>query len=274
MKTEVRDSEKFILDVPQIKASSPFIILGLVLIFANMATAAIYAHYGFGSKVNYNDFDAGNPLHNICFDLGFRDIGKESDVYDEKDPVYLDMAVDTDDEKLYVGLNDIRITPFANFLPGSKVKRTDEDIDAPLLYLINWSFAFSEMDGNKIYDLRDPLYLHNRTRGNTIVPGDVRLTSFGNFIAGTKVMNSDWDVGISVFDLGGIATNHIAAIRFYNANGNYLGNEPKYDGPDAAYLDISFFDRYTMDPFFNPGQNESQIESMGLVDTNDLRLTI
>ncbi|MCX6678575.1 MAG: hypothetical protein NTU95_11630 [Methanothrix sp.] len=277
MKKKVTDLKRSILDVPLIRASCPFMMLSLALIFANMAMAATNAPYVFSSKVNFNDFDAGNPLYNICFNLGFRDIGKERNIYDEKDPVYLDMAVNAEDENIYVGINDIRLTPFANFLPGSKVRRIDADINAPLLYLINWSFVCSELDGNEIYDLRDPLYLHNRTLGNEIVPGDIRLTSFRDFIAGTKVMNSDWDAGISVFDLDGLPTNdmnHIAAIRFYNANGNYLEGKPVYDSPDAVYLDISFFDRYTMDLSFIPDVNESYIESMGMVDANDLRLSI
>jgi hypothetical protein len=250
-----------VIDIDLIRDILPFTTLGLLLILSNPAIASTYESYGFGSKVNLNDWDAGYPLDISCFDFGFRDIGKEKGTFDENDPVYLDMNADS-----RVSINDIRITSFALFPPGSKVTLVDADIDAPLSSLLNWSIVSADKTENEIYDLQDPLYLHDSSLGNEIVPGDIRLTFFGDLKAGTRVIDSNRDIGIPVFDLMKVMptnyTQQVAAIRFYNANGNYLEGKPIYDSPDAVYLDISI-----------PDQNNLDHELMGLVVVNDLRLS-
>lgn len=253
----------------------PVRIASLILLSACISSfhTAAYADlpYGFGTKVGLYDFDAGNPLDNLCnYSLGYRNLGEEVDRYDIHDPVYLDM-----DNDRTTSINDIRLTTFSIFPPGSKVSRTDLDIDSHLIRLKGWCFVFCDKEEDGIYDLDDPVYLHNSNLGNKITEGDIRLTTIPNFSAGSKVWRSDGDEGQQVFVLMAIMspinTTHIADIRFFNANGNYrAGNSGNnglsssiYDRPDQVYLDISF-----------PIKNIEESRPMGLADINDLRLSI
>jgi len=254
-------------------------LVGVLLLAACITSclaASLVLPYGLGSKVNINDQDVGRPLHMLCSDLRYRDIGDETNNYDLADPVYLDTDGDEDG---YVETNDIRITPFSVFPPGSKVKRTDPDINAALIRLKNWSIACFDLNGNEIYDLYDQLYLHDKNMGNETALGDIRITSSRNYPSGSKVMESDIDINRPVFDLMGIMSgdDDQVCIRFYNANGNYLIQDagkvisyqlddfatPIYDSPDQVYLDT-----------ISPDERDRSTPFMGHVDVNDLRLSI
>lgn len=197
----------------------------------------------FGSKVIFEDADEGHPLNFCCHGLGYNDIGSENNEYDENDPVYLDMDADR-----IVSANDIRITPFATplaiYVPGSKVKRTDADINAHLKNFINWSIAYLDLNGDNAYGMHDPLYLHDRSRGNHLISGDIRLAFFQEYFPGSRVINHSPDANSSSIDLMGINTTNgtapvqVVGIRFFNVNGNYLDGFPVYDLPDAVYLNI------------------------------------
>jgi len=242
-----------------------FTILISVFAFPGLATIATYPCSIFGSKVVLGDLDEGNPLNHCCHDLGFYDIGREKNVYDEQDPVYLDMDWDR-----IISINDIRITPFATpfaiYLPGSKVKRTDLDINESLINFTNWSIAYVDLNNDNIYGLHDPLYLHDRNHGDKIVSGDIRLTSFQVNPPGTRVMSHSADGNSSCIDLMGVSTPdpsaRIVRILFFNANGNYLGRSAIYDWPDTVYLHI-----------FNSSKGIGE-GVIGFVGVNDLRLSL
>jgi hypothetical protein len=125
-----------------------------------------------------------------------------------------------------------------------KVTRIDLDIDATLIDFSNWSISYVDFNGDGIYGLQDPVYLHDRNHGNQIVLGDIRLTLFESYFPGTKVMNYNTDANSLSFDLMGINTNNstsrVVGIRFFNRNGNYhhLKGSPIYDSADAVYLHI------------------------------------
>jgi hypothetical protein len=88
------------------------------------------------------------------------------------------------------------------------------------------------------------------------VTNDVRLNSFGSYIAGTKVVDFDVDhnklISPSILVTFPQQESNLGVLRFYDQNGNGL-----YDDPDEVYMDISF-----------PGSS-----SAGQVAINDLRLT-
>lgn len=226
----------------------------------------------FGSKVTFGD-DESNPLNFCCNGFGFYDIGPEKNAYDDNDLVYLDMDADK-----IISINDIRITPFlapsAIYIPGSKVTRTDADINAPLEDLTDWSIAYTDLNGDNIYDLRDPLYLHDKKRGNNIVSGDIRMTFFEGYIPGSRVTNYCADVNSSSLDLMGIypittEAADLAEIRFFNANGNYLDGFPIYDWPDAVYLHIVASSEKNLENL-----KECMKGIIGSVGPNDLRLSL
>jgi len=236
------------------------IVLILALIVPSPATIPPYPCCGFGTKVVFTDIDVGLPLNYCCHNFGFIDIGEEKGAYDNDDPVYLDM-----DEDRIISIDDIRITPFAGFFPGSKVARTDIEINAPLEPLINWSIAYSDLNGDNTYSLQDSIYLHNRSFGNQILSGDIRLTIFGGFLPGTRVINTHPDANLPVINLMSINSRDVideVAILFYNTNGNYIKGLPKYDRTDAVYLHII------------ASEKERNSETLGLVGANDLRLSI
>jgi len=220
-----------------------------------------YSHYGFGSKVSFGDWDEGRPLNSGCGPIfGFRDIGIENKLYDKFEPVYLDM-----DRDKIICIDDIRITPFAGFIPGSKVKRTDIDIDESIIqFYPNWSISYVDLSGDGTYGLQDPVYLHNKSHGDGIASGDIRLTFF-NGLPGTIVASSDTDANSIALDLRGLnnKSNEAVFIRFFNANGNYnLKGNPQYDRPDAVYLHII------------ASKKELESGTLGLVGPNDLRLSL
>ena len=238
--------------------SISIIALISALIVPSLATIPPYPYCGFGTKVVFTDIDVGLPLDYCCHNLGFLDIDREKGAYDDNDPVYLDM-----DDDRNISINDIRITPFAGFFPGSKVARTDIEINAPLAPLINWSIAYSDLNGDNTYSLQDSIYLHNRSFGNQILSGDIRLTIFGGFLPGTRVINSHPDANLPVINLMSINSGDVideVAILFCNMNGNYIKGLPKYDRPDAVYLHIV------------ASEKERNSETLGLVGANDLRL--
>jgi hypothetical protein len=250
-------------------------ILLLAACLTSGSATSLVLPYGFGSKVKTIDMDEGHPLHMLCADLKYRDIGDEINKYDLYDTVYLDTDGDEDE---YVETNDIRITPFLVFTPGSKVKRTDPDINVALIRLTNWSIACLDLNGNQIFDLDDQLYLHNRDMGNETALGDIRLT-YWDHPSGSKIMRSDRDICQPVFDIMRIMGNDddLVCIRFYNANGNYMPQDsdkilhfpdddfpkPIYDAHDQVYLDV-----------ISPDERNRSIPSIGHVHANDLRLSI
>lgn len=240
--------------------SLSLIAIILAIIVPSLATIPPYPCCGFGTKVFFADIDVGLPLDYCCHNFGFLNIGQEKGAYDDEDPVYLDM----DDDHI-ISVDDIRITPFAGFFPGSKVARTDIDINAPLDPLINWSIAFLDLNGDNIYNMEDSIYLHNRRSGNQILSGDIRLIFNRGFLPGTKVMNTHSDANSPVINLMSINSDDVidrVAISFYNTNGNYINGTPKYDRTDAVYLHII------------ASEKERNSETLGLVGANDLRLSL
>ncbi|MGV8175193.1 MAG: hypothetical protein ACP5OU_05770, partial [Methanothrix sp.] len=165
------------------------------------------------------------------------------------------------------------------------VTRTDVDINASLKDLTNWSIVYTDFNGNNIFDLRDPLYLHDKNRGNYIVAGDIKLTFFEGYFPGSRVMNYSVDVNSSCLDLMGIYAQNEAAdvveIRFFNANGNYINGFPIYDWPDAVYLHIVAPNERTIEYLDDSALGElddvEEIKCMkgiiGSVVSNDLRLS-
>jgi hypothetical protein len=261
--------------------SSMLIAIIMILVLPSLAMPSSPCCI-FGSKVIFEDADEGNPLNFCCHGLGYSDIGTKKDEYDENDPVYLDMDADR-----IISVNDIRITPFATpfaiYVPGSKVKRTDADINAHLRNLINWSIAYLDLNGDNVYGLQDPLYLHDRSRGNHLISGDIRLTFFQDYLPGSRVINYSQDANSSSVDLMGINSRNgttpaqVVEIRFFNANGNYLDEFPIYDLADAVYLHIIYPDENTIEDL----EDLEDIEDVkcikgivGSVGANDLRLSI
>jgi len=244
----------------------------------------------FGTKVNAGDPDVGLPLsafstipaggsgtatpQSSVF-LSYWDIGSTPGLYDDKDAVYLQFGSAPFGASRIIRANNIRLTGWDSYAPGSYVKATDSDIGQQLL---PWNlatafpagaatgFGFMNLAGGAGYDLKDPIYLKagSATGANTGT-NDIRITSVAGFPAGSRISLSDPDAAkpLTQFYVGGLATPPagpqfpasavvpVAQLAFFNANGNTQGALPIYDEGDVVYFDIA--------PFF-------------IVSPNDVRL--
>lgn len=186
----------------------------------------------FGSKVAIADGDNGRMIYDFTCDsvIAYWDIGLNINEFDAGDVVYYHMNQNTKT----VGLNDIRLKRYGNHLPGSKVNAVDVDIGKELKSFPEGSgIVFVDLNGDKGYDLMDPVYFHINNSASEIDRLDLRLSFFANEMAGTVVGGRDPDCGITVTPLA-------SKPRFYNFNGNIRSDgTPIYDETDLVYLDVS-----------------------------------
>jgi hypothetical protein len=230
----------------------------------------------FGTKVKMVDPDLGLPLSTLGAATGtppqnnvyiaYWDIGATPGLYDNEDVVYLQLGSVLGPVNKIVRANNIRLTRWNNYVPGSKVKSIDPDIgqqvmpNPPSFPTFITGFAYMDVGGvTPGYDLDDPVYLKVSIPTFpplTTGPNDIRITPVGGYPAGSKISNNEFDTNKPLAPFtnptgatGGLiipnppATGTIAQIAFFNANGNTLPTgagttNPIYDYPDYVYLDI------------------------------------
>jgi hypothetical protein len=109
---------------------------------------------------------------------------------------------------------------------GSKVEATDDDIGNPLFAMpAKTTITYWDI-GVPGYDEEDVVYLH--TPGVCVNANDIRLTPFDTFIAGSKVMSTDKDIGMPLTMFSGLA------IRYLDLYGS-----ANYDLKDPVYIHSS-----------------------------------
>jgi len=137
--------------------------IGLISIMILVLGHSMASDYAFGTKVAPQDNDLGRLLKNIPDGtiMSFWDIGPNLGVYDGADVVYLDMPPTG-----IANANDIRLTPFSDHQPGSKIKPIDSDMNAPLKTLPS-EIRFLNMNGSQSYDLPDNVYIHQSSAAFT-----------------------------------------------------------------------------------------------------------
>jgi len=190
----------------------------------------------FGSKVSDADWDLGKMLCGFEFrpesqpQVAYWDVGSIKNEFDPLDIAYIHMNPNIN----FIELNDIRLTKYGRYLPGSKVAANDNDIQRNLTGFPEGSkIVFVDLSGNRGYDLQDPVYYHINDNSSRIGRMDIRLSFFGNRAAGTLVDGIDPDRELPITELR-------SAIRFLNLNGNMRSDgKHYYDNEDAIYLDIS-----------------------------------
>jgi len=214
--------------------------------------SALASEYAYGTKVLPGDSDVGRPTLPFAVPqapmyISYWDIGSVPGFFDADDIAYLHFGnpppgIMGGATLAVVRANDIRLTPFGNLPAGSKVTPQDNDIGMQLHQAlpggnqIGWLDLYGTVG---IYDLQDPVIV------NILLPpipsptslNDIRLTESEGLPAGTKIRNSDPDLGRPNAILA-VAANPIfgpglAHFRFFDVNGNGL-----YDYPDDVYLHI------------------------------------
>jgi len=207
------------------------------------------------------DFASAGTMTQTPVQMGYWDVGPNSDLFDLGDVIYLHIGDVVVTGVTSIKTNDIRLTPtaFGPFAAGSKVLPLPGHIDLgqkltafpPTLPRIVF------VDNGTIpgqYDLDDPVYIKTVTPLGKIGTGDVRLNSTAG-LPGTRVSNFDPDSGASCSVLHSGPSFNLwlpgarGVIRFINANGNLYTNPgaligtwpspPIYDGPDVVYFDVS-----------------------------------
>ena len=80
---------------------------------------------------------------------------------------------------------------------GSKVRAGDTDVNDVLIHNGGLTVGFMDLPplNALVPDPNDVAYLHQGTLPGAILPGDVRLSSFAGFPAGTRVGTTDPDAG-------------------------------------------------------------------------------
>lgn len=172
-------------------------IIGIILILG----IAGASQYPFGTKVTSVDTDFSFPLRSygapnpgVYFSIGYWETGAVLG-YDSTDVVYLHQGPVASP----VWANDVRLTPFGLYPPGSKVTPFDNDIGQPLGVLPNGgaTIGWVNLFGSPGFDFDDPVYIH----AGPVVPNvdqtatyDIRLTAVGQDGQGLKLGNLDPDL--------------------------------------------------------------------------------
>ncbi len=168
-------------------------------------------------------------------------------VFDKEDPVYI--HVDPSDDT--VNENDLRLTPFKSYPAGSQVRLGDQDYGYKLkLFGISGmpgaQLVYFDVDGDGVYSLEDPVYLDVGPEYGRIDAGDVRITSYLIYPAGTRVRDSDEDNDKPAPILPGV-------LSFMNLNGNINSfGLAIYDQNDRIYVDMQY-------PFYTVTVNDIRL---------------
>jgi hypothetical protein len=270
----------------KIMASIKIAVLAFCLIL--FLGSALASAQQFGTKVVAGDPDVGLPLSQFSPLVGappaisaqsnawvsYWDIGTTPGVYDDQDVAYLQFGNFPVGPLRNVKANDIRLTGWGIYQPGSYVKAGDADIGQavipqvvfPLAAGVATGFYYMNAVGGPGYDLGDPVYLHTAATPVGITnTNDIRITPNAGFPAGSRVSLSDSDANkpLLPFDTPLLANGGplaqgaigipVARLAFYNANGNVVAGVINgiYDTGDLVYFDVS---------------------PMGVVSPNDIRL--
>jgi hypothetical protein len=151
------------------------VVIICLILFFNLSMASDYA---FGTKVMPNDPDLGRLLKNMPNGtiISVWDIGTDIGSYDAGDVVYIDTPPTG-----IANINDIRLTSFGFYRPGSKVRPNHSDINAPLNPLLA-EMRFLNLNGSQSYDIYDPVYIVQSTvlyQNDTIDPNEGQTDNVG-----------------------------------------------------------------------------------------------
>lgn len=184
-----------------------------------LAGASGATSYEFGSKVRVGDTDVNDPLIPINLTVRFIDLGPPG--LDTNDIAYLAQGL------TMVIPSDIRLTPFAGYLAGTRVRAIDTDVYVPTIPT-NGKFVFSNLFGIPAWpDIEDPVYyINNTTSAMPIGIADLRLTRLQGLNPGTWTKDSDLDFNNPTLLLPG-------NLNYCDRNGNLI-----YDNSDALYWDM------------------------------------
>lgn len=214
------------------------VMLAMVFIFLG-SFAIAQDDLKFGSKVLPHDIDESRALSPFYVgpELAFVDLNNNG-LLEPGDPLNGDpVYIHIDPTASTVSENDVRLTSFGIFPAGSQVGATDPDHGKPLR---KFGFAgypaaelrYFDVDGDRVYSLDDPVYLD--LNPGTVRAGDIRITSYNGYPAGSRVRDSDGDSDKLTSVLPGM-------FCFYNTYGDINnGGWGVFGQGDVVYLDTQY----------------------------------
>jgi hypothetical protein len=222
------------------------IVLLLMLFILTASSSNAQEMLQYGSKVLSHDIDEGRALSPFYIEpeFAFVDLSNNG-IIEPDDPVYLHI----DPTISRVSEGDVRITPFGVFSAGSKVEATDPDHGKELKKFGSVRYPPAELryfdvDGDRAYSLNDPVYLD--LNPGTVTAGDIRITGYKDYPAGSRVRDSDADSSKPTSTLPGM-------LCFYNPDGDINnGGWAIYNIPDPIYVDMQY-------PFYSVTPNDIRI---------------
>ena len=181
--------------------------------------ASLAMSYEFGSKVRNGDIDVNDQLSTFSPTMTVRYLNLGAPGLDTNDVAYLAQGTTT-----VVLPNDIRLTPFFGYPPGTRVRAIDPDAGLPTLVLPGL-WRYSNLYGVAGCDIEDPVYWSNLA---ALTVADLRLTKIQELNPGTWVKDSDVDFNNPLLTLDN------ASPMFHDINGN-----GQYDDSDSVYLKVN-----------------------------------
>jgi hypothetical protein len=249
------------MGVEKVKYLSNWVFL-LAVAFFLLQSSAIAQYSGndqdtfkYGSKVWADDPDEGHALSPFYIGPEFAFIDRnDNGIIQPEDPVYIHI----DPTVSKVSENDLRITRFDDFPPGSKVEAGDSDYGVEIKKFGTGRYPAAELryfdvDGDKAYSINDPVYLD--LNPGSVSAGDIRITGYplltgvNGYLAGTRVSDSEGDSDKPTSTLPGM-------LSFYNADGNINnGGWAIYSTADVIYIDTQY-------PFYSITPNDIRMSCM------------
>lgn len=215
-------------------------LLSTLLLLAILPTAQA-ATFSFGTIVGKADWDyTPNPAGTTKLGLCSHDVNADG-AYSPGEPLYLDISGAVEGASYCIGptitgrpaTDDIRIVPLnGNFAIGSLVVAGDAD-GPQMTYNLAPAHFLRYFDGqpDAKFKAKDTLYIDLfQVAAKTVSPGDVRLTAFDAFPAGSIVKDGDADANMPLTELSG------AGITFTSDNAVYKAGSAYYVNTDGQLL--------------------------------------
>jgi len=237
-----------------------FVSIAILALLAAIPGASAQEKYAYGSVVDKADYDftpvpkAVTPI-SVCF----RDL-EGSGALRLVDPIYLAVAADCTGS---VKAKDIRLTPFGSYKAGTEVSAMDDDMGRKYMGPLGDKVRFIDQNGDGVLDPTDAAYLDIiDPAGKKVEVGDVRLTTVGTYVAGTRVRNGELDQDSALSEIG-------AGVSLAAAHAVYKAGSTVYINTDLGAIgtaDIIVEDKdiRLLEKTTNPTAVPADVRAIGL----------
>ena len=210
----------------------------IALAFALLAAAspALAGTYGFGTTVSKNDYDFTPVPSAVSASLCYLNVDGSLG-YNVGEPVYIDVSSTSCAGSVTV--DDIRLFSIDGRYPaGSSVAGADDDAQLRVFATtgaLTHFVRFFDANGDVKFKAPETLYIDLLdTAALTVGAGDIRVTPYGPYAAGTVVRPGDEDMSNALTEIkSGGASLSTSGVVFKAASGYYVNTDA------GALLDIT-----------------------------------